>query len=686
MHRITHSAEAMRRLLAVHDALLEQGVADLPARGLTVGALARLLTHTGDEPLLGGQLLAPHALLTPVFGATRLVDPASSHAAVAVAGVSWSQAPVSWLGALYQALLARQSEGRRRELGAHYTSERDIHRVLGPLLLDRLTAELRAARGNTARLRTLMATLARVRVLDPACGCGDFLLVGYAALRRLEAEAAIALGERWTPRVGRHQLFGIELDPHAAAVAITALDVLDRRLGRTGSAPHVVVGNALRLDWHGVLPHPDAATFIAGNPPFLGKKEQTPAQRSDSRHVWAGTRGTGVLDYSAGWLRAASQYLRGSAATAAFVTTSSLAQGEQVGALWRALRSDGPAHLRFAHTPFPWASEVGGAATVHVVVLGIGAQPATAPLLVDHATDPPTRAVVRSLSPYLVDADDTLVLPRSRPLQASTQPVHYGSFALDDGHFTLSAEARDSLLAECPEAKPWVRPFVGGEELLRGTERACLWLDGADPAAFRSLAPVQRRVEAVRAWRLSRTRARTLALAATPHLFAERRQPSERYLAVPTVSSEHRLAQPAAFVDPGVIASNQIYVLEEAGAWELGVLASAMHLAWIHRVAGRLGAGLRYSSRIVYNNFPWPEPSTTQRRAVEQAAAEVLAARARHPLASLAELYSPDTAPDDLRAAHRALDLTVDRCYRAAPFPTDRSRVEHLLRLHAALA
>ena len=587
----------------------------------------------------------------------------------------WHTAPPTLLG---DQLSATDTE--RREHGVHYTPPEVVARALDPLLLDALRAELSAAR-SPAALEALHSRLARIRLFDPACGAGHFLVEGYRALRALEADLLQRLetaGRPSVPRVSLGQLHGLERDPLAVAAARAALDIARAQTDLGSPAPslplaepHLHVANALAVDWRTVVSAPDAETFLVGNPPFAGKKEQTAEQKTDMQRVWAGARGAGVLDYVTAWLRLATVYLRGSAATAAFVTTSSVAQGEQVGVLWRGLRADGPAFLRFAHAPFAWTAD----ATVHVVVLGLSAQPAAPPVLITDGAPRP----VPHLSPYLVDAPEVLVLPRTRPLQPETRPVHYGSFALDDGQLTLSAAERDALLADHPEAAPYVRRFVGGTALLTGRERACLWLE---TDGWQDIAPIRERVEAVRRWRESRGRTRTVQLASSPHRFAEQRQPTTRWLALPTVSSERRLAVPVAFFGPEVIASNQVYVVEGAGLWELGVLSSRLHLAWVRRVAGRLGAGLRYSARIVYNNFPWPDGP---REAVEAAARDVLVAREGHDL-PLGRLYDPAHMPDTLRTAHARLDAAVEQAYASRALVSDAERVAMLLERLAALA
>jgi hypothetical protein len=587
----------------------------------------------------------------------------------------------------------------RRQAGAHYTSERDILRVIEPLFLEDLRGELRAAtRDGAPALRGLLARLAGLRFLDPACGCGDFLVVTLRELRGLEREALLALREHrgaleGLARVGCAQLVGIELDAVAAGIAREALVQVDAELDAAATAlglparaagqrPEIRVANALRADWRELLA-PEQCAYVLGNPPFVGKKEQSPQQKADMALVWRGVRGAGVLDLASCWFVLAARYIAGTHARVGFVATSSIAQGEQVAALWGELLAHPGLNLQFAVRGFPWGGAARGRAQVHVVVIGFGDRPVERRRIFEHVAgvDHPTVTSVREISPYLVAGGPTLVRARRRPISAVPELV-YGSFALDGGHYTLDAAQRAALLAECPGAAGFVRRFVGGRELLRGEPRYCLWLADADPSELAGLTAVTRRVAAVGAWRRGRGRALTRALAATPTRFAEVRQPEATYLAIPTTSSERRRYLPIAFLGPEVIASNQLYILPGAGCYEFGVLHSAMHMAWARQVCGRLKSDLRYSNAIVYNNFPWPEAAGGQRAAVESAAAEVLAARAAVPGATLSMLYEPTRMPAALGAAHQRLDDAVDRCYGAAGPVGERARVELLFALY----
>jgi predicted RNA methylase len=536
----------------------------------------------------------------------------------------------------------------RRQLGAHYTADADILKVLRGVVLDELESLDPGEVGDR---------VARLKLFDPACGRGDFLIV---ALRELERFAA--------GRFSAAQLVGIEIDPAAAELARASLP------GAT-----IVTGNALQIDWRELI-EPDDDVIVLGNPPFLGKKEQSDAQKADMRSIWSDVRGAGVLDYATCWLRRAANYVQGTRARAAFVITSSVTQGEQVEILGGTLQRTG-VELHFAHRSFGWARRHEDDARVHVVILGFVGVPTGRVRLFDYEQPEgaPIEIAATRINAYLIDGPDILLSRRVSPISTRAPAIHYGSFALDGGHFTLTPAQREAILAESPEAAPWLRDFVGGRELIHGERRGCIWLADADPAAIESIPALARAVEAVRDWRSTRPRPTTRELAGVAHRFAEIRQPTRDYLAFPTLSSERRRAIPIAFLPASTIASNQIYVIPEATIFEFGVLSSAMHMAWVRTVGGRLESRHRYSAQIVYNNFPWPDDADeVDRVAVCEAGQAVLDVRAGYPEMNLAALYDPHTMPALLGRAHDDLDRAVERCYADGPFVDDRDRAEHL--------
>ncbi|MEI7936081.1 MAG: DNA methyltransferase [Verrucomicrobiota bacterium] len=624
----------------------------------------------------------------------------------------WETISPAVFGSLFQAVMDSKE---RRRIGGHYTAEKNILKVIRSLFLDDLRAEFESIKADrstrrTARLQEFHEKLAKLRFLDPACGCGNFLVITYRELRKLELEVLLELyGQQHEmslddvtqlSKVNVDQFYGIEIEEFPARIAEVALWLTDHQANIALSqafgqfydrlplraSPHIVVGNALRTDWRTVLP-PEQCSFVLGNPPFIGKQFMTPEQKMDMDIVCGKVKGGGVLDYVTGWYFKAAEYVKGTSIPCAFVSTNSISQGEQPGILWGELYGRHRMKIHFAHRTFPWESEARGKAHVHVVIIGFGATDLPAKYITDYDTDleHPTRAQAANINPYLVEGNDTVLTKRTTPLCAVPEIV-FGSMPNDDGHLLLDREAKAELLRFEPGAKKFIRQFLGADEFINAIERWCLWLVDASPSELRALPEVMRRVEGVKAHRLASSRETTRALAASPALFGENRQPQSKYLLIPGVSSERRAYIPIGFLPPSIIASNLVNVVPDAKLYHFGVLTSQMHMAWMRYTAGRLESRYRYSAGIVYNNYPWPEKVTAkQRAAVEAAAQAVLDARARYPTSTLADLYDPLAMPAPLLKAHQQLDRAVDRCYRPEPFPSDRHRVEYLFALYEQL-
>jgi hypothetical protein len=625
----------------------------------------------------------------------------------------WSRLPPAILGSLFQSVMEPKE---RRQIGAHYTSERDILKVIRSLFLDDLRAEFELAKRSKAELRRFHEKIAGLRFLDPACGCGDFLAVAYRELRLLEIEILKLLyGAGQSKRdihrlslVGVDAFYGIEIREWPARIAEVAMRLMDHRMNLRLSeafgqsrarlplrkSPTIRRGNALRLDWARILP-PDQCSYILGNPPFVGKKEQTAQQKADLDALFAGVKGSGVLDYVCGWYRKAASYIQGTEIRVAFVSTNSITQGEQVGILWNHLLGRFHLSIHFAHRTFAWESEARGRAHVHVVIIGFAAFAANSRTIFEYHSQKgePVAYAASNINPYLADAPNTLLLKRGKPIGGGPE-ISYGSMANDrrkndegPGNLILDARARASLLREDPALAGYIRPLVGSREFIDGTERWCLWLVDAPPAVIRSSAAVRRRIEAVRQARLESGRAETRELAATPQLFGEIRQPKTGYLLVPKVSSETRPYLPVGFLPPEVIASGSALIIPGATLYHFGVLSSAMHMAWMRSTCGRMKSDYQYSIQIVYNNYPWPEsPEAKRRAAVETSAQAVLDARKLFPDSTLADLYDALAMPPALAKAHAALDRAVDLCYRPHAFESDRQRVVCLFALYEKLA
>jgi uncharacterized membrane protein (Fun14 family) len=421
----------------------------------------------------------------------------------------------------------------------------------------------------------------------------------------------------------------------------------------------------------------------------VGKQFATAEQKADMDLVCGQVKGGGVLDYVTGWYFKAAASIRGTKIAVAFVSTNSISQGEQVGILWNELFTRYHLKIHFAHRTFAWESEARGKAHVHVVIIGFGAFDAPNKRIYDYEADGKkvTVSIARNISPYLVEGSDFVVLTRSKPI-CPVPEIVFGNMPNDGGHLILTDEDRAELLRKEPAAKKFIRPFVGAHEFINGVRRWCLWLRDASPDEIRRMPEVRRRVEGVREHRMNSRRQTTRELADTPTLFGEIRQPNSKYLLIPSVSSENRKYIPIGFMPKTVIGSNLVLFVPEATLYHFGVLSSAMHMAWVRQVGGRLKSDYRYSNKLVYNNYPWPdEPSGKQGAAVEAAARAVLDAREEYVKAgaTLADLYDPLAMPPKLVKAHAALDRAVDRCYRSQPFTTERQRVEFLFALYEKL-
>lgn len=668
-------------------------------------------------PYVNGKLFDEH-LRTPAF------DAAGRETLLECCALDWGRISPAVFGSLFQSVMDKDA---RRQLGAHYTTEKNILKVIKPLFLDELRSDFEKARYSPKKLFELHKRIGTLLFLDPACGCGNFLVIAYRELRLLELEVLRTIltferesGQRHIDvfeliHVNVDQFYGIEIEEFPAQIAQVALWLTDHQMNLMISeefghyfrrlplevSPTIKCANALERDWDDVLSG-NRVNYILGNPPFGGKQFQNTQQKQDMRRIFNGVKGAGNLDYVSAWYLQAGRYLlgrgkfqrnlgesspissRAQRVKVAFVSTNSITQGEQVSVLWNELLRIGM-KIHFAHRTFQWQSEARGKAAVHCVIIGFAFFDSNDKRIYDYMDlkSDPVEVKAENINPYLVDAPDVLVTSRSTPISNSPR-ISYGSFALDDGNFTLDEQDVNFILSENPEAKKFIRKFIGGAELLNNKQRWCLWLIDAEPKDIRELSAVNRRVRAVQKWRASRNRTTTKELAKTPTRFAEIRQPDADYIAIPTASSENRDFIPIAFLGPDVIASNQIYVVAHATNFHFGVLSSTMHMSWLRHVGGRLKSDYRYSGAIVYNNFPWPQsPSQNQMERVERAAQGVLDVRNHFHEASLAELYDTLAMPPALRKAHADLDRAVDSAYGRKKFKKEADRVGFLFDLYS---
>jgi hypothetical protein len=632
-------------------------------------------------------------------------------AMIEAAAFDWSRISPAIFGALFQEVM---EDPDRRKIGAHYTSERDILKVIQPLFLDALRAEFESIRSDAstrrrARLDDFRLRLTQLRFLDPACGCGNFLVIAYRELRALELDVLREQhGEQQQlsfdevnrlSQVDVHQFYGIEIGEWPVRIAEVALWLMDHQSNLRileafsqpfvrlplRNSPHIHHGNALRMDWNDLLPGAECS-YVLGNPPFVGAMWMSVKQHDDVKITAPQVRNVGILDYVCGWYFKAADYIQGTSIGVGFVSTNSLSQGEQVAILWMNLFDQYNLSINFAYTTFPWESEARGKAHVHVIIVGFATAPAQEKLIFDRSADDKiTTRQVTNISPYLVEGPNLCIPNRSSPLCA-VPPIRFGSMPRDGGHLLISEEQYRELQVNEPTACEFIRPYTGADDFLNGGRRFCLWLGNSTPAQIESMPTVKERLKQVRQYRMESKAASTRKAADTPGFFVQLAQPTKGYLLIPRVSSERRRYVPMAFRSATVIANDQVLTIEGAESYQFGVLTSTMHMAWVRRITGRLKSDLRYSKDIVYNNYPWPQnPTPAHKAKVEELAQAVLDARALYPDSTLAQLYDPLTMPSELVHAHQRLDRAVERCYRPEPFASDRERVEFLFALYEKL-
>lgn len=619
--------------------------------------------------------------------------------------LDWGRISPAIFGALFQSVMDQKL---RRNLGAHYTTEKNILKLIRPLFLDDLRAEFERVKGQAQKLREFHRKLASFKFIDPACGCGNFLVIAYRELRLLELDILRVIhknAKALSLDVGTFnilcdvdQFFGIEIEEFPAQIAQTAMWLMDHQMNMLVSVEFgsyfvrlplkksatILHGNALQTDWRDVV-KPSELSYILGNPPFGGKQYQSDEQKQDLARVFHDVPGAGVLDFVTPWYRKAAEFMADNPAIkTAFVSTNSITQGEQVGVLWPDMLKRG-VKIHFAHRTFQWSSEARGKAAVHCVIIGFALHDATEKRIFDYETPQAEAHEVKAknINPYLVDAADAVLLNRREPI-SNAPPIVFGSMPNDGGFLLLSAEEKVDLLTKEPKAAPWIRRLLGSEEFINNKERWCLWLLGISPDELRSMPTIMERVEGVRRSRLASRRPTTQELATIPTLFGEMRHPTEgNYLLIPSVSSEKRAYIPIGFMPSEVVSTNLNLIVPAAEMYHLGVLSSAMHMGWVRSVCGRLKSDYRYSAGIVYNNFPWPENVTEKHRQnIEEAAQAVLDARAKYPASSLADLYDPVTMPPELVKAHQKLDSAVDTAYSKKKFSGDSDRVAFLFELY----
>ncbi len=593
----------------------------------------------------------------------------------------WTQISPSIFGAMFQGVMDKDE---RRALGAHYTSEENILKVIRPLFLDALYDEFERSKNTTAELQAFQDKLASLKFLDPACGSGNFLIVTYQKLRELEFEALKLLHDNrqlqlvdLIIKVKPEQFYGIEIEDFPCQIANVSMVLMKHLMDQEVSNhfgtnlidfpirdnANIVHGNALHLDWNEICPA-EELDYIFGNPPFSGYSNQSKEQKNDVLSVYIDEKGksyktAGKIDYVAAWYFKAAEYAQFLPIHIAFVSTNSICQGEQVVAVWEPLFERFKIKINFAHRTFKWSNEAKGKAAVHCIIVGFSWMNLPNKIIFNSNGLP---QFVEKINPYLIDAPTVFIKSRRLPI-CNVSHMVYGSKPTDGGLLILSPEEKASLLDAYPDANMLVRPFLGAKEFIQNIPRYCLWLQGVPPNAYSKIPPIMERIKKVREFRLKSTKVKTREDANIPMLFQEIRQPKADYILIPRISSENRTYIPMSFIHPEVICGDQNLMIPDATLYEFGVLTSNTHMAWMRTVAGRLEMRYRYSAQIVYNNFLWPQPTDIQKQKIEQTAQTILDARESFPDASLADLYDELTMPPVLRKAHQANDKAVWEAY-----------------------
>jgi type I restriction-modification system DNA methylase subunit len=621
-------------------------------------------------------------------------------------GFDWGKISPAIFGSMFQAVM---NQTERRNLGAHYTSEKNIQKLIKPLFLDDLYAEFEKAKGSRGRLEELHKKISHLHFLDPACGCGNFLIITYRELRDLEILILLELnksGQLVTDvssiiQVDVDQFAGIEIDEFAVRIAEVAMWLIDHQMNLKVSsqfglyfvrlplkkAAKIVHGNSLRIDWESVVSK-EKLNFILGNPPFIGTAYQTTIQKEDMSNLLHEAKSFGMLDYVTAWYVKASYYIQNTQIIVAFVSTNSISQGEQVGIFWNLLFRVYNIKIHFAHRSFLWKNEAKGNAAVHCIIIGFANFDNNEKRIFDYENikGEPSERRVRNINPYLVEGNDiylqSILIPICHVLKMQS-----GSAARDGGFLILNNEEKNNIVGKYPNTKYFFKRFISGDDFINNRKRWCIWLKNIHPQDFRNIAIFQERFKQVKKFREASTRLGTRKMADFPYLFAEERQPDQDFLLIPKVSSENRKYIPIAYLSKDFIISDKTFIISGATTFHFGLLTSTMHMTWVKYVCGRLKSDYSYSNTIVYNNYPFPEnASDKQKQKVETAAQVVLDTRAKYPDSSLADLYDRRTMPPDLVKAHQALDKAVDLCYRPQPFVNELNRIEFLFSLYEALS
>lgn len=649
-------------------------------------------------PYVNGGLFKEKARIPNFNAKTRrlLIDCAS---------MQWDDISPVIFGSMFQSVMDPEA---RRSLGAHYTSEKNILKLVRPLFLDDLEEELQQilslSKGKLNALKEFQKKIGSLRFLDPACGCGNFLIVAYRELRELELRTLIAMKEiapqesLWINvsmacKVTIDQFYGIELEEFPVEVARVSMllmeHVMNMKVGKAfgdviPSIPlkhsaTIACANALTTPWENIVP-PEKLNYILGNPPFLGARIMGKEQKKDLLQLFKNTKNAGNLDYVCCWYKKSVDLMVcHKKIEAAFVSTNSISQGEQVSLLWKPFLDKG-IHINFAHRTFRWNNEARSKAAVHCVIIGFSFNEKKSKYIYDNFSCREASCI----NGYLVDASSICVESRNKPI-CNIPEIGIGNQPIDGGNYLFTETEKNHFLSNEPHAEKFFQKWIGSEEFLNGKTRWCLYLGSCSLQELEHFPEIYKRVKTVKKIRSSSSRASTRKLAECPQNFQIENIPKSSYIIIPKVSSERRRYIPIGILPPSTLCSDLVFLIPEGKLYHFGILTSIMHNTWMRAVSGRLKSDYRYSKDIVYNTFPWPSVSDKQKERIEELAENVLMAREMYPEKTLAEMYDPDKMPVELREAHTALDIAVDSLYRAKPFENDEERLSLLFKLYEAL-
>lgn len=613
--------------------------------------------------------------------------------------LDWSDINPDIFGSMFQAVIDPEE---RHNLGQHYTSVTNIMKVIEPLFLNNFREAYEKAsslkRGKATALHRLLDRISKVKIFDPACGSGNFLIIAYKELRRLEMDIFRELqrenGELPLSRLNVSQFYGIEIADFAAETAVLALWLAEHQMNVEsknifGQAPdnlplkegaHILCENACRIDWGLVCPkEKEDEIYVLGNPPYLGARNQNPEQKRDVERAFSGSKEFKDSDYVTCWFLAASKYIQNANASVAFVATNSISQGEQVGFLWpRVFEKD--LEIGFAHKSFKWTNSAKGNAGVTCVIVGIRNLSDSPKYIFNEGISRPAQ----NISPYLTEGGNSCVHTCSDPKSISAKLV-MGNMARDGGNLILSDREMKDLVASYPSSKPYIRRLLGAQEFIKGIDRWCLWITDEDLDQAKRIKPIAERIQRVYEFRKNSPAKTTQGYATIPHMLAQRSHKETDSIIIPSTTSERREYIPMGFVGHDVIATNAMHVIYDANPVIFGLLTSRMHMAWVRAVAGRLEERLRYSAGLCYNTFPVPVLNESKKLHITELVMNVLQERENHPEKTMAQLYDPDKMPEGLRSAHQALDQAVEQLYRKQPFATDEERLEHLFKRYETM-